>query len=210
MQEKQRLKDNAVARKPISRADILPSEETALSKFTFGGYGKMVPNELVLPENEQKQLDRTLFRDIEHGSKTEIRQAIWAGADITAHFSSGETLLHRAAQHGRTQACAIIMEEYAKAGGDVKDIVATHDFYASTPLQYAAEYGQTETCALLIEKGADINAIDQYGRTALSYAEQSGNKDTVAFLKLAVAVPNIFADWKAASSFYSSFEECIQ
>jgi len=50
------------------------------------------------------------------------------------------------------------------------------------PLTLAAHFGHTETALALIEKGADVNATDQYGYTALQYAAKYGHAETVLAL----------------------------
>jgi ankyrin repeat protein len=45
------------------------------------------------------------------------------------------------------------------------------------PLHYAADEGRTAAVELLISRGADVNAKDYYGHTALSYAEDLGDTD---------------------------------
>jgi ankyrin repeat protein len=51
----------------------------------------------------------------------------------------------------------------------------------------AAEEGYTEIVKLLIEKGADVNATDILGDTALMYAAEEGRTETVNLLKAAGA-----------------------
>ncbi len=45
------------------------------------------------------------------------------------------------------------------------------------PLHLAADEGRTAAVKLLISRGADVNAKDYYGHTALSYAEDLGDND---------------------------------
>ena len=43
------------------------------------------------------------------------------------------------------------------------------DLEGITPLHRAQQHGDTDIAHLLIERGADVNAVDQYGDTPLSY-----------------------------------------
>jgi len=51
--------------------------------------------------------------------------------------------------------------------------------YDDTALIHAAYAGDTDTVAVLLEKGADVNAKDDMGRTALIEAARQGRTETV-------------------------------
>jgi len=50
------------------------------------------------------------------------------------------------------------------------------------PILYAADYGQKEVILYLIEKGADLNAKDKHGISALLAAIWEGHTDCVRLL----------------------------
>lgn len=52
-----------------------------------------------------------------------------------------------------------------------------------TPLMYAAAYGDAETVEYLLSCGADVNAVDDDGETAIDWAERNGRTDIVLLLK---------------------------
>jgi len=52
-----------------------------------------------------------------------------------------------------------------------------------TPLMVAARFNNVEILKLLVSNGADKSEKDDKGFTALKYAELSGAKEAVAFLK---------------------------
>jgi ankyrin repeat protein len=60
-------------------------------------------------------------------------------------------------------------------------------FSACTSLFDAAKKGDTNAVQALLEKGADINAKDEEGKTALMYAVEGGHSETVRLLKRAEA-----------------------
>jgi len=52
-----------------------------------------------------------------------------------------------------------------------------------TPLMFAARYNRVEIIKYLLENGAKVNAQDEYGHSALYYAESSKATDAIAALK---------------------------
>ncbi len=57
-----------------------------------------------------------------------------------------------------------------KKGANVDANIVKPDHDYMTPLMFAAQNGHTEICALLLENGANIEAVDDVGRTALVIA----------------------------------------
>jgi ankyrin repeat protein len=147
MQERKRLKENALPNKLPIKADIAKSDKPALSK------------------EEQKRLDVQLLKAAKSGETDEIQRLLKAGANINAKDDGGWTALF-----------------------------------------YAARWGRTETCSFLIESGADVNAKDDGGWTAFILAAIEGNTETVAFLKL-YPIRKMLGN--EADMFISSFNDCI-
>jgi ankyrin repeat protein len=55
------------------------------------------------------------------------------------------------------------------------DAKASHDDgFQATPLVFAASIGNTELARVFIENGADVNAQDLHGQTALKHAAYQG------------------------------------
>lgn len=52
-----------------------------------------------------------------------------------------------------------------------------------TPLMVAAAYGDVETVEYLLSCGADVDAVDDDGETAIDWAERNGRTDIVLLLK---------------------------
>lgn len=52
-----------------------------------------------------------------------------------------------------------------------------------TPLMVAAAYGDAETVEYLLSCGADVDAVDDDGETAIDWAERNGRTDIVLLLK---------------------------
>ena len=70
----------------------------------------------------------------------------------------------------------ILMEEGRIAVNDT-------DWSCVTPLMVAAAYGDVETVEYLLSCGADVDAVDDDGETAIDWAERNGRTDIVLLLK---------------------------
>ena len=68
------------------------------------------------------------------------------------------------------------------AGADVNALV-DHGIWGSRPLIDAASGGWLPLVRFLLESGADIDAADNSGRTALSYAAELDDRDVAEFLR---------------------------
>jgi cytohesin len=79
-----------------------------------------------------------------------------------------KTVLHWAALGG----CAKIVRHLLRHGAE-GDIHARDD-EGRTPFHYAAEYGHVAAMRILAERGADINAVDEEGNTALHLMMMNG------------------------------------
>lgn len=64
------------------------------------------------------------------------------------------------------------------------------DINGRTLLHYAADYGQTEVVDYLISKGADVNALDKHGITAILAAIWEGHTTCVKLLLNSGALKN--------------------
>jgi ankyrin repeat protein len=112
--------------------DILPSE-------TLKSAGKRQ----VRPMNE-------LFVAAIDGDNAKIRRLIKAGADIAAKDCAGATAMHYAATKGHTKTCRLLMREYSRLGGNVKDLLHMKKDDGATPLHDAIAYRHIETAYILI------------------------------------------------------------
>ncbi|PWY62289.1 ankyrin [Aspergillus eucalypticola CBS 122712] len=61
----------------------------------------------------------------------------------------------------------------------------------SLPIHSAASRGTPENLGVLLDAGADINATDDKGRTALHWAADSGNWETIEALLNRGALANV-------------------
>ena len=104
--------------------------------------------------------------------------------------NSQETPLHLAAQNDRSEAVAALIKKGAP--------LETRDDYSRTALILCArERGQSASARILLNAGADINAADKYGDTALSLAAWRGKLEVVdLLLDKGAGVPASGDRWK--------------
>ncbi len=102
-----------------------------------------------------------LFVAAEYGNTDTVQELLNRGADPTkgALLRRGNTPLHIAAKNGFNQVLEALLAKYTNA--DVRNISR------QTPLMLAAWGRHPQTVTLLIKHGADVNARDRYGCTAL-------------------------------------------
>ena len=198
-QEKSQLtKSQVLPPNPRLPKDILPSDRPALTK------------------KEQKRLNDAFINAASKGDTSELVQLIHAGADIDAKGSEGWTSLHIAAAIGFTQFCALLIDEYAKSGGDVKALIATKDENGWTILHGIAGYGPTRSCVLLIQEyakaGGDIKELiaakTNNGNTALQCAEINRDSKNEHFLTSIENLNKIMGK-ETFNSFMKSFGDCV-
>jgi hypothetical protein len=92
---------------------------------------------------------------------------------VARRSNDGATPLHSACFGGHTE----IVRELLAKGAD-KEVVNN---LSSTPLVVASEFGRLAAATLLIvEHGADINRLDNNGRSALRWAKHRVTLDAAA------------------------------
>jgi ankyrin repeat protein len=134
------------------------------------------------------------------GGKTAlVRWLLEYGVDINRRASNGTTALHYAASHGNEPVARLLLER----GADPN--VASEQSHSSrsgaTPLMRAAERGADghDILLLLLEHGADVDARDVDGRTALHHAFEGyveGRREAVEDLIGAGAKPDVPDKWR--------------
>jgi len=142
------------------------------------------------------------------GDMAAVTQLLAQGADVEERNATGETPLIAAALAGRAEVVDFLLANHAKVdarndrgltalhaaayGDHLKVAIALIDHgaavdddqnrYHTTPLIVAAEDGHTDIVKLLVAKGANLEATEVNGFTALSQAGAVEKWETVDFL----------------------------
>lgn len=95
------------------------------------------------------------------------KMLIESGCDVNNLNGEGMTALYTACAEGNADMAKLLLDNNAEPD-------KTED---ATPLIIASCYGKTECVKLLLEHGADVNTIDNEGRTALFYAMVYGQDE---------------------------------
>ncbi|KAL8999625.1 MAG: hypothetical protein Q9169_001585 [Polycauliona sp. 2 TL-2023] len=120
-----------------------------------------------------------LFLAAENGKESAVKALMDRGADPKCRNIVGEMPIHVACWRG----WASVVKMMLHAGIDIEEKDIKYD---ETPLLKAASTGQMHVLRLLLERGADMDAVTQYGRNALVHARlhrKEGNEEAVAFLE---------------------------
>ena len=143
--------------------------KTALHRATIGGYKDVV--ELLLAEGadvsakSQVHLATPLHYAAEKGHKEIAELLIAKGADVNAKNNDGQTPVDVAFQRNRKEIVDLLVEKRA-----------------AVSLHTAAQHGLLEKLQELITEGADVNAKNKDGQTALDIAMKEYNEEIVKLL----------------------------
>lgn len=119
------------------------------------------------------------------GGKFDVVKLLVArGADVNFKTTDGAgTVLHAAAWAGSRGVCGFLIEKGAKVDQRADfDVVGrgspfTTTWPAVTPMLIAADRGNLEVLTLLLDQGADVNAKDKNGYTAVDWAANDQVKE---------------------------------
>lgn len=168
---------------------ILGAEQSVAELRKFLSHPEM---RIDTPDGTDHVLTSALFADDKIAIAL-IKLLIKHGAAVNSRDKSGYTVLMHAARDNRFDLMKYLIEQ---AGADVNLHTINDDDTALTLA--SAHIGSPEMVAYLISHGADLEARDGNGDTALLFAAEEGYKDVVTCLVEAGA--NIFAKNKFTDS----------
>ena len=107
---------------------------------------------------------------------------------VRRYAVDGETLLHRAAQFGRTEVCALLLDRGADANAYSKNAEEV------APIHAAIGGRQYHVVPLLLDRGANVDAQETHGFTPLHQAAALDLRDLADLLLDRGANPTVEAD----------------
>jgi ankyrin repeat protein len=142
------------------------------------------PEDLIVPildsgqdVNERYEGGVTLMQGAAaFGHKNALNILLERGADVNVSSDRGETPLYFGVQQGRTEIVEWLLSHGAQTQCKLED--SGRDL-----LHLATLKGYTDIVKLLVDNEVDIDATDNWGKTALQYAEKYGHKKIAALLK---------------------------
>jgi len=114
---------------------------------------------------------------------TVVRELIAAGAEINVHDDNGLTPLLWASAAGNEHIASVLLDAGANVNARSRVRISRRLYLTVTPLIYSVinstndRTGAIRLIRLLIDRGADVEARDSQGRTALKWAEQITKQD---------------------------------
>lgn len=150
-------------------------------------------------------VDTSLHRAAAANDLQEIESLLAGGLDVAGTDQESKTPLHHAAEHGHAETVHLLLASRAD--------VNARDTKGKTPLHYAADAdsddrrqlstergrassliiglspfdGHFRVLRMLVEAGADLDAQDRSGRSALDYAIEVGHEEAIEALRSAGA-----------------------
>jgi ankyrin repeat protein len=152
-----------------------------------------------------ERLDNALIKAAIQGRENDVAQLIKIGANVNTKDYLGRTALMHASKNREPSAypaAGYCFRHLLYANGTDVDI---KDKDGMTALMHAANKGNSYFCLELIRKHADVNARDNKGQTAFSYASSHNH---TAWVLAEEMTKNLFGG-RDAIAFVSSFDECL-
>jgi len=176
---KNRVNDSHTAMAVHIAEGAYPEAQALIEKAMFEGpdadpYGqRTIVNVWKKPPESASPL---VYKRITTGNEAAVRDLLKKGADINDMDDAGNSALMRAAVLGYPEMVRLLLEH--KPDPDLPSWVD-----GMTALMLALKHGHLEIADILVSHGADINAKDRSGQTALMRSVKDGNADAEQWLK---------------------------
>lgn len=134
------------------------------------------------PHEQREKLRAAFFEAAMRGHKADIERLLVQGANVSDADNRGASALAFAVSAGNIETVAALIDHGANVNAAVTEgFVSGWDVFSagSTPLILACWRNFPAAAELLIGHGADVNAADAHGLTALHYAAKRGNAELV-------------------------------
>ncbi|MDR1590504.1 MAG: ankyrin repeat domain-containing protein [Puniceicoccales bacterium] len=159
---------NALDDKGQTPLDLAWREET---KDFLRSAGGKTGDEIKASVNLRNEINATpLHTAAEVDDLEAVKILINRGAAVDARDDWGMRPLHRAAYYGHLEVARFLIEEKGAA-------IDVQDMDGETPLHCATMNGYLEVARVLIANGADVNVLDDDGRTPLDWNRDEAIKD---------------------------------
>lgn len=123
--------------------------------------------------NATGQSVHPILKAVRKGDLTKIKTAVKMGTDLNKTYEPGYTPLCAAVKYQQLE----LIKYLIKTNIDLQKMSNN-----KTPLMYAAKYGHLEIVKLLLQHGANKDAKNSKGRTALDYARKYEQGDIIKCL----------------------------
>ena len=135
----------------------------------------------------QEILNKELISAVMSNDYRRTIRLLEEGSQVIPMGPFGITAVHQAVLYASSDIIHALIAKYPAT------VNAKTKYDAETPLHWAARIGSKRSLSIFLENGADINARDKYGRTALFLACNDSRTEAICFLLVAGAdtkIPN--------------------
>lgn len=167
--------------RPDLVAAVLQTELQALSRAVAEAPAPAAGNCLVPPNSGRNSTLLHLAAELssEEGGPQIIRELLDAGAKVDRTDSNGDTALNSALREDSSEVVSMML---SADGGSA--LLSQTNRQGQSALHIAATAGASNSLRLLVAEGADTDAKDAHGKTALQYAEQRGDVEAVESISM--------------------------
>lgn len=155
----------------LAVADKLGNTEIARFLLEHGATGTVSASPVQTRKYTQSEIDRQLFAAVQKSQADKIKSLVESGANLNAEDEKGNTPILLAARQGNLAILKLLF-----------DLGANNDRMDDALRIAAGESSLTDCVAYLLARGANVNAMNDKGRTPLAMAVWQGRIANVRYL----------------------------